>query len=82
MESVGVVLAALVAAAVMDAECILTWRRAQPQPSLMELHQRWCTLRDLRWALEQKEEMPASVDPTASVIHATVDHNKKIKSQH
>lgn len=29
----------------------------------------------LRRALEQKEEMPASVDQAAPLIHATADHH-------
>ena len=31
---------------------------------------------ELRRALEQKEETPASADQTAPVIHATADHHQ------
>ncbi|CAA3001946.1 Hypothetical predicted protein, partial [Olea europaea subsp. europaea] len=60
-------------ATAVAAICTRTSRRARQLPSSKGSHQRRCSPTDLRKAPVLKEAMPAIVDQTAHVTHATVD---------
>ena len=67
-------LAASAALAVEGARCTLTWATQRPQPprpSSWVLRLTRHTLRDLRWAWQQR--MAASAETTANATHAIVN---------